>query len=125
VLRLFSIFPSRGPGIALLLLRISVAIVVLLDASGSLSALAPPLVFGGLVLAAIALCLGFATPLASAIGCVFQFAGLILVDRWSARLGTSIANSLALALLGPGAYSIDARLFGRWEIVLPHKRIDE
>jgi uncharacterized membrane protein YphA (DoxX/SURF4 family) len=107
------------------LLRVSVAIVILLDASGGLSALAPPLVFGGLVLAAIALCLGFATPLASVIGCLFQFAGLILVDRWSVRLGTSIASSLALALLGPGAYSIDARLFGRWEIVIPHKRIDE
>ena len=31
----------------------------------------------------------------------------------------SVLMPLALALLGPGAYSIDARLFGRQEIVIP------
>jgi hypothetical protein len=35
-------------------------------------------------------------------------------------IGASMLNSAALALLGPGAYSMDARLFGRREIVLPH-----
>jgi hypothetical protein len=119
VLRLFSIFPSRGPGVALLLLRVAVALTILSDASEGLSALAPTLVFGGLVLLALALCLGFATPLASLLGCVFQVAGLFLVDRSDLHLALSIVNSAALVLLGPGAYSIDARLFGRRVIVLP------
>jgi hypothetical protein len=29
---------------------------------------------------------------------------------------------LTIALLGPGAYSVDARLFGRREIVVPRAR---
>jgi hypothetical protein len=31
----------------------------------------------------------------------------------------AILNALALALIGPGAYSIDARRFGRRIVVLP------
>jgi uncharacterized membrane protein YphA (DoxX/SURF4 family) len=32
------------------------------------------------------------------------------------------AMSLALVLLGPGAISLDARLFGRREIIIPESR---
>ena len=31
-----------------------------------------------------------------------------------------VAMALALVLLGPGAYSVDARLFGRREVVVSH-----
>jgi uncharacterized membrane protein YphA (DoxX/SURF4 family) len=34
-----------------------------------------------------------------------------------------LAILLALAVLGPGAYSIDARLFGRREIIIPPLRV--
>jgi uncharacterized membrane protein YphA (DoxX/SURF4 family) len=43
-------------------------------------------------------------------------AGLV-IDR--AAAGLVIAVALALAMLGPGAHSIDALLFGRREIVIP------
>lgn len=43
-------------------------------------------------------------------------AGLV-IDRPAAML--VIAVALALAMLGPGAHSIDALLFGRREIVIP------
>ena len=33
------------------------------------------------------------------------------------------AISAALALLGPGAFSLDARLFGRREIIIPEGRV--
>ncbi len=49
--------------------------------------------------------------------------GLVLAehDLWQAQvLEAGIAFSLAL--LGPGAYSIDARLFGREEIVIPARK---
>ena len=40
------------------------------------------------------------------------------LDRVAAIL--LIVDGLALALLGPGAHSIDAYLFGRREIIIPH-----
>ena len=40
------------------------------------------------------------------------------MDRVAAIL--VIVDGLALALLGPGAHSIDAYLFGRREIIIPH-----
>jgi uncharacterized membrane protein YphA (DoxX/SURF4 family) len=33
------------------------------------------------------------------------------------------ATSAALVLLGPGAFSLDARLFGRREIIIPEGRV--
>jgi hypothetical protein len=33
------------------------------------------------------------------------------------------AISAALVLLGPGAFSLDARLFGRREIIIPESRV--
>jgi uncharacterized membrane protein YphA (DoxX/SURF4 family) len=40
------------------------------------------------------------------------------MDRVAAVL--VIVDGMALALLGPGAHSIDAFLFGRREIIIPH-----
>jgi uncharacterized membrane protein YphA (DoxX/SURF4 family) len=34
-----------------------------------------------------------------------------------------IVLSIAIALLGPGAFSLDARMFGRREITIPHTKI--
>ena len=36
----------------------------------------------------------------------------------------TIAHSLALALLGPGAYSIDSRLFGRRRVIFESRKLD-
>jgi hypothetical protein len=36
---------------------------------------------------------------------------------------TLAAISAALVLLGPGAFSLDARLFGRREIIIPESRV--
>jgi hypothetical protein len=51
------------------------------------------------------------------------------VVRWHARESISVliafnlaAISAAFVLLGPGAFSLDARLFGRREIVIPEGR---
>ena len=44
-------------------------------------------------------------------------ASRMLIDSAAALIVT--VNAVALVLLGPGAYSIDAYLFGRREIVIP------
>jgi len=41
----------------------------------------------------------------------------VLIDRLAAVI--LIVNATALTLLGPGAMSVDARLFGRREIIVP------
>lgn len=66
---------------------------------------------------------GFLTPVISAL----IFIGGILFLIMSPREMNSfyviylIILSLVIMLLGPGAYSIDARLFGRREIILSKK----
>lgn len=75
----------------------------------------------------VALVAGFLTPAAAAaVGLSMLLmagtpptpvvAGLV-IDRPAAAL--VIAVALALAMLGPGAHSVDALLFGRREIVIP------
>jgi hypothetical protein len=98
VQRLFSSFPDGRPGAGLLILRITVAAGLLLQ-TGS----APALVV------AAPLAAGFMTPAAA----VVSVAIALLYD---APYVAAIAA--ALALLGPGAFSVDAKLFGRREIVI-------
>ena len=75
------------------------------------------------IASAIALISGFMTPGAAAV----LSAGMLVVaaamrpgwpglDEGAALL--VIVDALALAVLGPGAYSVDAYLFGRREIVI-------
>ena len=49
----------------------------------------------------------------------FGVAVLPRLDSGAAVVG--IAATIAIGLLGPGAFSIDARLFGRREIFIPAK----
>ena len=97
--RLFVMFPDRGPGLGLLWLRLCLA--------GALCT--PGLQPGVLVvlcaLGVALLVLGWLTPLSAMLACV----GLWLQGAAVPLL----ALPLALLLLGPGAYSLDARQFGR------------
>ncbi len=70
--------------------------------------------------------IGYMTPVAAIVG------GLLSVATWMpwfhspapslflTRLATFLAAAIAIAIvcLGPGAFSLDARLFGRREIVI-------
>ncbi|CAM0118991.1 hypothetical protein K7565_11565 [Stenotrophomonas maltophilia] len=97
--RLFVMFPDRGPGIGLLWFRLCVtAALCAPDAQGSgWSALC--------LLAAAMLALGMLTPLAALTAAVGLFAQQA---PWPL-----VALPPALLLVGPGAYSLDACLFGR------------
>jgi uncharacterized membrane protein YphA (DoxX/SURF4 family) len=73
------------------------------------------------------LAIGFLTPLASAIaGLVAIGIALSLIPAgtrtlFDAALPVILAATMLVAtlLLGPGAFSVDARLFGRREIIIP------
>jgi hypothetical protein len=119
-------FPNHGPGIAMLLLRVSVAATLVLDASTRMAALSPRWMFLGLILVAISLCMGFLTPILSVLCCLFEIGGLLIGGGADAvGILVSILNAAALALLGPGAYSLDAQLFGRRVLVVPHRKDHE
>jgi uncharacterized membrane protein YphA (DoxX/SURF4 family) len=111
VQRLFSMFPSGLPGIALVLLRISVASTVLLQAGAQRE-----------VMTAMILLLGFFTPLVALLAAAAPFVGpSIMTLPYGGLAIISLLNAVALALLGPGAYSFDAVRFGRRVVQLHSK----
>ena len=122
VQRLFSMFPQGAPGIGLVLLRAAVAIPLLQQAiAGMMHSSAPAAL--GLVAAGAALLLlvGLWTPVAGLLVAVSEFVLALShpAERWMfVQLG---ALGGALALLGPGGWSVDARLFGRKHIQIPQR----
>ena len=121
VQRLFSIFPSGLPGLGLLLLRAATAIPLIQGGLANLSA--PDSAIPELVLAVAGalLLVGLWTPLAGGLIAIVELwrAWSDPADPWlHVHLGVL---SAALVMLGPGACSVDARLFGRKHIQIPQR----
>ena len=130
--RLYSTFPGGRPGIGLLLLRVAVGLAAAAGgafyfsgpsgSSSEKSILGAALIIGGVLLAT-----GFLTPIAGlVIGICFLGIALswLPAPAWflhdvKLMAFAMIISAIALALLGPGAFSLDGRLFGRREIVIP------
>jgi len=121
--RLFSTFANGWPGKALLIQRLLTGTALFLSAiavlgkDASLISTAPRIIAAA---AGIFLALGLWTPVVGTV--------VAIAELWIAfdRLETSgIPILLAtfgatLAMIGPGAWSIDARLFGRKHLESPH-----
>ena len=77
-----------------------------------------------------ALLIGFLTPIAGSLSAIVNgVIAFFLVQKLAVHASARICSvmnvvviSLALILLGPGAFSLDARLFGRREIIIPQGR---
>jgi putative oxidoreductase len=134
--RFFSTFPDGWPAAGLLLLR-GVAGVASAGLGGAFLANTPEPTVASWALGAVAilsglgLVAGFLTPGAAAaagvstlliawIGPLPIVLGLRLDGSAAALV---VIDAIALAMLGPGAHSVDAHLFGRREIIIPdHSR---
>jgi hypothetical protein len=116
-------FPLGTAGAALLVLRVSVAATLIANGAAHWARTPSPLITVGLALLAISLCLGLFTPYCSTAACLIQTYLLVLgsgTDKF--QLAVAILNSVVLVLLGPGAYSGDARIFGRKRLTLPSRK---
>ncbi|HEY1756099.1 MAG TPA: hypothetical protein VGG72_11925 [Bryobacteraceae bacterium] len=129
--RFYSGFPGGLPGVALVLLRAAIGIALL--AQGGLwlgqPMLTPPAWCCGLLTlgAGCLVFAGFLTPVA-AVGTLLYSAGVCLSllpspmpNLFESKLSLifGLTMLLSVAGIGPGAFSVDARVFGRREIILP------
>ena len=117
--RLFTMFPGGSPGAGLFVLRIAAAMPLLIGGSSEFWGMPPEAHYVGFIAVGVGslLLAGLWTPLAGALQAIievwiaFSHGGGGGVHILLAALGVSLVT------LGPGAWSVDARLFGR-------KRID-
>jgi putative oxidoreductase len=125
VRRLYSTFASGWPGMGLLLMRLVIGCVLVVRASLRLWGDPPPnitITAAILLVAGFLLILGLWTPVVGTSVAVIE-AWKILTqpgDRWLWLLLGTV--SCALAMLGPGRWSIDARLFGWKRVEAPPRQ---
>jgi hypothetical protein len=121
--RLFSMFPAGAAGFGLIILRLCAAAMlvrnVVLIAAPTLSWWET----GALLVVVGAMCFGAFTPAACIASVLTQIALLLWAfPRGLLETAFSVGLTLSLLLLGPGAFSVDGRLFGRRRIRLSNSK---
>jgi uncharacterized membrane protein YphA (DoxX/SURF4 family) len=113
--RLFFRYTEGWPGIVLLLMRIAAGAALFAGPGGSV-------IWDGIrIISGILLVIGLWTPIAGTLVVIAQVWSIFdkAGDPWAHLLLGIMAASLAL--LGPGFWSVDARLFGWKRINLPER----
>jgi hypothetical protein len=135
--RIFHSFPGGRSGIGLILLRFVIGIVLVKIAWAHLLCRPEPefsgsILVGIVLLASALLIIGFATPLAAFVA-ILEAARVLYSITAAGEPSLYVSKlccvlvamaSAALGLLGPGAFSLDARLFGWREIIIPQRPPD-
>lgn len=126
--RLFSTFPNSWPGVGLVLLRLCLTGALLDIGIPGLSERSDGTVIAQHLIAAmggILLLAGLWTPaVGTLVACdeVWIAISVYSPDRQETWMHIFIAMlAISLAMLGPGAWSIDARLFGRQRFDIDHR----
>ena len=127
--RLYSSFPGSLPGAGLLLLRITIGLGMLAQA---FSWLAEPqscdrgMWIPGLLvlLIGISFILGFLNPVGGSVSALAGVSIRLFQPEWSSSISSLLGVNplvmvMAITLLGPGAFSLDAYFFGRRRIIVP------
>jgi uncharacterized membrane protein YphA (DoxX/SURF4 family) len=127
---MFSTFPDGWPGAGLVLLRVACGVLLtvqgaayLLNWSSQPSAawvVALLTVSSGVLL--LLGCLTRLAALVAFVACgVYAWLPASSLDFFAAKLPSILVGVIAVAVicLGPGAFSVDAHLFGRREVVIP------
>jgi uncharacterized membrane protein YphA (DoxX/SURF4 family) len=114
--RLFSTFADGWPGVGLLLLRALLAVLLVYSAIARLGNASPFSVILPYLIAAVAgllLLVGLWTPVVGALVAIVELWIVIshAGDPWTPSI-LAVLGAI-LAMIGPGAWSVDARLFGR------------
>ncbi|WP_369937868.1 hypothetical protein AB3X09_09530 [Xanthomonas tesorieronis] len=113
-------FPGGSAGLGLLALRLFVALSLWPSTASGAWAAPPHWHWAALTLALLTVA-GALTPLAAALACAVPALALWQGTTAAGSALLAVLPALALALLGPGAYSLDARCFGRRLLVLPRE----
>jgi putative oxidoreductase len=114
--RLFSIFPNGWPGKGLLVLRLAVGGILLTNGIAWLASsphrdpIAPAIIG---IAAGLLILIGLWTPVGSVLVVISQSWTLLVSGIMPQTAILLLSISVAVAMLGPGAWSIDALLFGR------------
>jgi len=133
--RLFSTFPAGRPGIGLLILRLVVGLTLVFQSAVYFSnwrnlQLETSVALALTCLGGLGVLAGTLTPLASLLVII---SGIGYALAWFPTptpnilesklvLANLIAMAAAILFLGPGAFSLDAHLFGRREIFIPNSQ---
>jgi uncharacterized membrane protein YphA (DoxX/SURF4 family) len=120
VQRLFTTIIHGRPGIGLLLLRLALVVSFVGDAivrlqNPALWQMLPA--FAELPLAGLLL-IGLWTPITAVLACSLQLGLIVIGDGLIEPSLQRAVMCLCLSLLGPGHWSIDARLFGRKRVTI-------
>ena len=130
--KLFSTFPDGLPGFGLILLRVAVGLRLAIQGAYTIGTPnSAPIRAWAIGLVAIfvgaALLIGFLTPLAGVSSAIVNStigvslivgSGALPHDKAWSEIDL-VVMSIAIVVLGPGAFSLDAHLFGRREIIIP------
>ena len=122
-------FPDGMPGVGLLLLRTAIAVRLMIQASswiaqsqGASTGMWAPALLA--FMAGILFMAGFLTRLTGMVSAVVVVAARLCHPAWDPSLTAlfpfdMVVIATAISLLGPGAFSLDARFFGRRKVVIP------